>query len=222
MRRHRTARRQQAGRSRSASSWEAGQRWRWRWRLGLRDVGRSRPSRDVLRPMGQPQHHFSCAHHLRRRERCHRSRTVRRWSLSDTEEALEGRNRNRCALCRQPQDDSDFAALVVEYHGNEPEPGDEPVSGVSSTPAPGAERADGHAPENRRRAVPGPCVAGCSAPPQAEPPDRPSHQRADGYRAKNTPSSGVLPSHNVRKLAIGSPSGRDRRRLSARIEKSLV
>ncbi len=29
---------------------------------------------------------------------------------------------NRCALCQQPKDDSDFAALVVEYHGNEPEP----------------------------------------------------------------------------------------------------
>ena len=30
---------------------------------------------------------------------------------------------NRCALCQQPKDDSDFASLVVEYHGNEPEPG---------------------------------------------------------------------------------------------------
>jgi hypothetical protein len=29
---------------------------------------------------------------------------------------------NRCSLCQQPKDDSDFAALVVEYHGNEPEP----------------------------------------------------------------------------------------------------
>ena len=47
---------------------------------------------------------------------------------------------NRCALCQQPQNDSDFAALVVEYHGNEPEPGDELVPGVPSTTPPDAER----------------------------------------------------------------------------------
>ena len=70
---------------------------------------------------------------------------------------------NRCALCQQPKDDSDFAALVVEYHGNEPEPGDESVSGMPSTPAPDAERADGQAPANSRGAVHGPCVAKCSS-----------------------------------------------------------
>jgi hypothetical protein len=50
---------------------------------------------------------------------------------------------NRCALCQQPQNDSDFAALVVEYHGNEPEPGDELVPGVPSTTPPDAERESG-------------------------------------------------------------------------------
>ena len=74
----------------------------------------------------------------------------------------KGGNMNRCALCQQPQDDSNFAALVVEY-GNEPEPGDEPVSGVPSTPAPDAERADGQAPANSRGAVHGPCGAECSS-----------------------------------------------------------
>jgi hypothetical protein len=60
------------------------------WGRSLRDVGRSGPSRDVLRPMGQPQHHLSCAYHLRRREWCHRSQLARRWPVSDAEETLEG------------------------------------------------------------------------------------------------------------------------------------